>query len=563
MQRELNDLPEALARTLVLRGITNMDAAKRFFRPSLDHLHEPLLMQDMAEATARVMQAIEQGERVLVYGDYDVDGTTATALMTSFLRDQGIPATYFIPDRIRDGYGLCAAGIDRAVEEGASLIIALDCGITAHEQARYAGEKNIDLIICDHHTAHATVPDAVAVLDPKRPGCPYPFKELSGCGVGFKLVQSVSNQLGYEPDYALQYLDLLALSTASDIVPVRDENRVLMREGFRILAEKPRLGTRVLARKAGLDLERCTTSRIVFTIGPRINAAGRLGDASRAVELLLADDEEAAAALADVLEEVNTQRRSIDQETYRQAIEQAERQITSKTRHALVLHQPDWHPGVVGIVASRLVERFHKPTVMLTSVNGKVKGSARSITGVNIYNALSACNGVLEQFGGHDYAAGMTLDEKDIPALRERLNDAVGARITPELLTPSLDVDAALDLNDLDDRFWAVLKQFAPFGPSNHSPIFHAKDLVVPRPPRTVGKDETHLKFSVRQRNSGSANGHLDVIGFGLGKHFAMVQQCHGQETPLELAFCIEENHFRGRTTLQLRARDVRVEEKQ
>ena len=561
MQRELNDLPEALARTLVLRGITDFDAAHRFFRPQLDHLHEPLLMQDMAEATARVMQAIEDRERVLVYGDYDVDGTTATALMTSFLRSEGIEADYFIPNRVDDGYGLGRAGIDAATANGATLIIALDCGITAHEPAKYAREQGIDLIICDHHTAHATVPAAAAVLDPKRPGCPYPFKELSGCGVGYKLVQSVAAQLGYDPEYALQYLDLLALSTASDIVPMHGENRVLMREGLRILKDTPRPGIRMLARQAGLDLKQCTATRIVFSLGPRINAVGRMGDARAAVELLLADRDDKAEELAEFLEKVNKERRTVDRDTYREATEQAERQITSKTRHALVLHKENWHSGVIGIVASRLVERFYKPTVILTTVNGVAKGSARSITGLNIYDALECCGDMLEQFGGHDYAAGMTLTERNIPAFRDQLNDIIGERITPELMVPTIKLDARLNLNHVDGRFWSVLKQFAPFGPDNETPLFHARDLALAGPPRTVGKDGSHLKFNVRQRDGRRQGGSLDVIGFGMGDRLSLLQQCRGQGHPLELAFCIEENHFRGRTTLQLRARDVRREE--
>src|SRR5690554_1077631 len=387
LQRELNNLPEPLARALVLRGIDTFESARLFFRPCLSHLHDPFLMRDMDVAASRVLSAISNGERVLIYGDYDVDGTTATALLVSFFRDNGVKADFFIPDRFEDGYGLNRIGIDFAVEHEDSLVIAVDCGITAVDEAAYAREKGIDLIICDHHTPDAHLPETVAVLNPKRQDCAYPFKELSGCGVAFKLVQAVLSLRGEPVERAKPYLDLVAVSTVSDVVPIFEENRVLMYEGLKVLRQSPRIGFRTLAEQAGISLTDCSTSRIVFGIGPRINAAGRMGDASRAVELLLEDDERRASILTAQLELANKQRRQLDQETVKQATEMAERQLGARTRHSVVLYHPEWHLGVVGIVASRLVERFYRPTIMLAASNGIVKGSARSIAGINVYDA--------------------------------------------------------------------------------------------------------------------------------------------------------------------------------
>ena len=558
LQRELNDLPEALARVLVLRGIDSFDAARHFFRAGRKDLHDPFLMQDMDRAADRVAAAVEQGERVLVYGDYDVDGTTATTLLTDFLRTHGADADYFIPDRYEDGYGLGERGIDTAAEQGAGLIIALDCGITAHEEANYARSKDIDLIICDHHKPKDTLPAATAVLNPKREDCSYPFDELSGCGVGFKLVQATLDRLGEPPERAFDYLDLMAISTAADIVPLHGENRVLLREGLRAMETNPRLGVRALADAARFELTDVTTGDVVFKIGPRINAAGRMAHAEQAVALLLADDPDEAKALAAELEALNKERRSIDQETLREAKTMAERQITARNPHALVLYQPDWHLGVIGIVASRIVEQFYRPTVMLCRNGDAVKGSARSISGVNIYNALTACEDVLTQFGGHDYAAGMSLPEDNVDAFRNRLDDAIGEVVTPELLTPAIKVDAPLDLRTIgsvDDRFWAILKQFGPFGPANSKPVFHAADVTVVGQPRTVGSGGKHLKFKVRQRDAPNGPA-IDVIGFGMGDQLSTLKESH---RPLELLFSLESNTWKGRTSLQLKARALRL----
>lgn len=564
LQEELNDLPAALARALALRGVTTVDQARHFFRADRNDLHDPDGIQDMNAAADRVVQAINQNEHVLVYGDYDVDGTTATALLVDFLRRHGAETSFFIPDRYEDGYGLCRRGLHDARQCGASLVVAVDCGITAHEEAAYAQEQGLDLIICDHHTPNDTLPKALAVLDPKRPDDDYPFAELSGCGLAFKLVQATLDRLDEDPEAVFEYLDLLAVSTASDIVPLHGENRILLSEGLQALQQTGRPGLRALADAANLDLSSVnSTGTIVFTLGPRLNAAGRMEHASTAVDLLLAEDASTAEPLAAQLERLNRERRSIDDAVEEAAVKRAERQITARTPHALVLYDPDWHLGVIGIVASSLVERFHKPTILLTHNGEEVKGSARSISGINIYDALSDCADVLSQFGGHDHAAGLSLHPDQIETFRDRFNAAVGERVTPELLTPSIKVDAPIDLTaigSVDDRFWAVLKQFGPFGPANAKPVFHAQNLVVTGNPRTVGSDGSHLKFEVRQADEGSRHS-FDVIGFGMGEKLSVLQKSQKQSTPLELLFSVEENTWNGRTSLQLKARDLRLKE--
>jgi len=563
LRHELNDLAPPLARALALRDVTSFEEAKHFFRADRSALHDPLRMQDMRAAAARVARAIDQDERVLVYGDYDVDGTTATALVVDFLRSRGVDASFFVPDRYEDGYGLCRRGIDEAVEQGASVVVALDCGIAGHEEAAYAQEQGLDLIIADHHTPKDTLPEALAVLDPKRPDDDYPFTELPGCGLGFKLVQATLAHRDEDPDAAFDGLDLLAVAIASDIVPLYGENRILMAEGLRALQNSTRPGLLALAEAAGLDLGDITsTGNIVFTLGPRINAAGRMDHASTAVELLLAQDFAEAEPRAAELERLNRERRSIDDAIEEAAIERAERQITARSPHALVLYDPDWHLGVIGIVASSVVERFHKPTILLTRDGDEVTGSARSIEGINIYEALADCEEVLTQFGGHDHAAGLSLSPDDIEAFQDRFDAAIGERVTPELLTPTIEIDASVDLSvigSVEDRFWAVLKQFGPFGPSNPKPVFHAQDLAVDTA-RTVGSDDKHLKFEVQQAGPTESDS-FDAIGFGMGDQLSVLRQSQRTGTPLELLFSLEENTWNGRTNLQLKARDLRLME--
>jgi single-stranded-DNA-specific exonuclease len=548
----LNDLPEPLARTLVLRGITSLEGAKHFFRPDLSLTHDPFLMKDMDMASDRVLAAIERRERVLVYGDYDVDGTTASALMVSFLRDNAVDALYFIPHRIRDGYGLHPLGIDYAVNAGASLIIALDCGITAFEEADYARSRGIDLIICDHHLAEKEVPRATAVLDPKRPDCTYPFDGLSGCGVGYKLIEAVSRQLGRSSESTLPYLDLVALSIASDIVPIVGENRLLMYAGLEQIRESPRLGLRKLAEATGLDLHSCDTGRIVFGIGPRINAAGRLADARLAVDLMLTGEENHAEDLAHKLEEINRERRQLDGDILEQATSAARQQDDA---HALVLHNPNWHIGVIGIVASRIVEQFYRPAIMLTTIDGKAKGSARSIKGFNIYEALRECSDLLDRFGGHEYAAGLTLEESKIPQLATALDRIAAERITDELRQPDLEIDSRLRLDEVTDRFCTILRQFAPFGPNNRRPVFVSSEVAVVGHPTVVGSG--HLKFKVRQSGTDRSRD-FEVIGFNMHEYLPMVRAHQSNRDDVQMVYSIEKNTWNGRTSVQLRLKDIR-----
>lgn len=558
LRSDLNDLPEALARSLMLRGIDSFDLARAFFRPSRDHLLEPFRMADMEVAAERVMQALDRGERILVYGDYDVDGTTATALMTSFLREMGAEVDFFIPDRFIDGYGLKTRGIDVAAETGASLIIALDCGITAIDEAVYARSRGVDLIICDHHVPKEMLPDAIAVIDPKRADCPYPFKELSGCGIGFKLACAILLRMERSLETAYRYLDLVAVSTASDIVPMVGENRVLMIEGLRRLREQPRPGLAAIADRASVDLTRASTSEIVFGIGPRINAAGRMRHASLAVDLLLANDPDEARRMAGEIESINHQRRNEDQETLASAIAAAEVQVAAGFENSLVLFDPEWHIGVIGIVASRLVEKYHRPTILLSSVQGEAKGSARSVAGLNVFEALDACSDLLHQFGGHYFAAGLSLDAADVDSFRQRFDDVVRSSLDPAALVPAIDVDAELSLCDIDDRFWAVLRQFGPFGPQNPKPIFHASRLGLCGPPKRMGKDGNHLRFTVRDID-GNDDSPCEVVAFSMGERMPELELSLRQGIPLELLFSMEENHWNGRTRLQYKARDLRL----
>ena len=558
LSSDLNDLPHALARSLALREVGSYDDAHTFFRPSLSRLHDPHRMRDMDRAVERVAAAIRQQETVLVYGDYDVDGTTSTAMMLTFLRDQGCPAGFFIPNRFEHGYGLGPAGIDTAASRGASLIVALDCGITAVKEAAYAKSQGIDLVICDHHTAGDVLPDAVAVLDPKRPDCDYPFKGLSGCGVGFKLIQGVLDELGLPPEDAWPFLDLVAVSTACDIVPMVGENRVLMRAGLKQLGESPRVGIAALAEKAGVELDGCSASKMVFQIGPRINAAGRIADAGLAAELLSSNDPGEARRLVDEIEGLNLRRRDLDRTTRDEAFEIAERLMEDDPR-ALVVYKPGWHAGVIGITASRVAERFHRPTLLLTSngATGSAKGSARSVKGISIYDALAHCSDLLTRFGGHAFAAGLALPIDKVDELRERMQPAVELAMSDdEDLVPEIELDAELHLADVSPRFWSVLKQFGPHGPDNQRPTFWGRGLRVVGQPSCVGAQQQHLRLRVAQADGGAA---YPVIGFGLAERFETVMTSVRRGQPLELAFQVDENTWNGRTTLQLKAQDVRM----
>lgn len=556
LQGVLNDLPHPLARALVLRGIDSFEAARVYFRSGTDQLHDPFMMADMELAVDRIVRAIKDGERILVYGDYDVDGTTSTALLTHYLEGQGANVCFFVPDRFKHGYGLSRKGLAIAQAQGATVVVALDCGITAIEESKYAGSLGIDLVICDHHTPQKSLPDVVAVLDSKRSDCCYPFKELCGCGVTMKLAQAIHQRLGHDPEELYEYLDLVAIATASDMVSLTGENRILLREGLKSLRENPRIGLKMLAEQAGVRMSECSPRSISFALGPRINAAGRLGDAGRAVTLMLAKDELEAIARARQLERLNDERRTLDRATQEEAFLMADRLLSGPQRHTVVLYHPTWHLGVIGIVASRLVERHFRPAIMLTNSGDVVKGSARSINGINVFQALESCADLLIEFGGHNFAAGLSLRPEDVEAFSIKFDEAVAASVTPDILEPVVEVDAEMNLQELDKRFWAVLKQFEPFGVDNEAPIFMSKNLEVIGPVTTVGKDRNHLKFAVRTV-SGS-HPVRNVIGFGMGKHLDIVADSQESGTPLDLLYSIEENTWNGRTSLQLLAKDIR-----
>jgi single-stranded-DNA-specific exonuclease len=554
---ELNNLPPALARALVLRGITTIDQARLYFRGNLSDLLDPFGIRDMDKAVSRLLDAINTGEEILVYGDYDVDGTTSTALLVGVLQSVGAVVRYFIPNRLVHGYGLSKEGIDAGRAEETRLICTLDCGITSVEEAAYIRSLGIDLIVCDHHTPKDDLPDAVAVVDPRRSDCAYPFKELCGCGLAFKLSVALFQRLGRDPSELEAQLDLVALATISDVVPVRGENRILLRAGFDQIRTSPRVGLQKLAEEARVRLGECDANSVLFSLGPRINAAGRLGDADRAVSLLLATDEIEAVARARQLERLNQERRRLDTETQSEAFAVAETILTGKDRHSLVVFGEKWHGGVVGIVASRLVDRFYRPAVVLSSVRGVIRGSVRSTNGINIFSALTACQDLLVEFGGHDYAAGLTIEEHNISEFAERFDRAVADLVTPETLDPVVEVDSELSFSDLDERFWAVLRQFAPFGPDNNAPVFITRNLIVADEPKTVGRDQNHLKFRVREEDRSSAP--RDVIGFRMGEYAPMVRECRAAGIPLDLLFSVQENNWNGRKTLQLRAHDMRM----
>lgn len=552
LEKDIN-VPRPIARLLALRRINTYEQAKNFFRPNLTQLYDPFLMKGMDEGSNRLASAIRTGERVVVYGDYDVDGTSATAIIYNFLKQFGVKVDYYIPHRFKEGYGIGKEGIDYSESIGASLIVTVDCGITAVDEALYAREKGIDLIICDHHNAGEVIPDAVAVLDPKQPGCPYPFKGLSGAGVGYKLVQATLVRLGLKPEVAHPYLDLVAISIASDIVPMVDENRILMREGLKLINETPRPGIKALLDKVSLRSSDVTTTHIVFSLGPRINAAGRMGDAAIAVELLICEQPEAAKEYAEKLEKINTDRRSTDTKTMEEALEQAKQYIGEDAFSSLVLHDPKWHLGVIGIVASRLVDKYNRPSIMLSTVDGMIKGSARSINDFNIYDALKQCEDHLLQFGGHKYAAGLTIAEEELGSFIKKFREITDKMLSGHDFKPELSIDAELSLKEITPRFWKLLKQFEPFGPNNMKPIFVSKNVQCVGKPATVGQG--HLKMKVAQPESKPFN----VIGFNLGEYQpALMEEGAG---PFDIAYVIEENNWNNRKMLQFRLKDIHLKE--
>ncbi|MEO8590646.1 MAG: single-stranded-DNA-specific exonuclease RecJ [Flavobacteriales bacterium] len=541
--------PETAARLLVQRNIRDPKTAAAFFRPSFDTLHDPFLMAGMLAAVERIERALGENERIMVYGDYDVDGTTAVALVHSFLSRFTGNLTFYIPDRYAEGYGISFQGIDHAAKENVGLIIALDCGIKSIDKVAYATERGIDFIICDHHRPGDTLPRAVAVLDPKRDDCPYPFKELSGCGIGFKLMQGFA-QRNTIPFADLEpLLDLVAVSTACDIVPVTGENRVLSHFGLQRLNDDPRPGMKAMMGMANVK-KRLSVTDLVFTIGPRINAAGRVEHGKQAVELLLAHEQGQADAIGLRVDGNNSHRQELDKEMTREALEHIAGDQVMRDAWSTVVFQSTWHKGVVGIVASRLVDQYYRPTVVLTESNGKVVGSARSVKGFDVYEAINACSDLLEQFGGHMYAAGLTMPTENVQLFRERFEQVVRATIAPEQRIPEEEVDAEVRLSDLGDPLIKVLHHMAPYGPGNMRPVFLSRGVVDSGSVRIVG--ENHLKM--RLCHPDEPKRAFDAIAFRQAHHLDMVKS--GQA--FSALYVVEENEWQGRTTVQLNIKDMK-----
>jgi single-stranded-DNA-specific exonuclease len=548
-------IDRVLAGLLVQRGVRTFEQARVFFRPSLDDLHDPFLMKNMGRATERLITAIRKNENIMVYGDYDVDGTTSVAMVYSFLKLRYPNLSYYIPDRYSEGYGISKQAIDFAGDSNISLIIALDCGIKAVEKIRYAKGKNIDFIICDHHTPGDSVPEAAALLDPKQPGCEYPYKELSGCGVGFKFLQALTTNSDYQWEELLKFLDLVVVSIASDIVPISGENRVLAHYGLRQLNECACIGLKSIMKLAGIENKHITIDDIVFKIGPRINAAGRMKSGNKAVELLTACDGHLAGEIGDVINIFNNDRKTIDRIITQEAIKMIAADSTYPMRKSTVLFNPEWHKGVIGIVASRLIETYFRPTVILTESNGFATGSARSVPGFDIYQVIEACSDLFENFGGHMYAAGMTMKLENVEPFRQRFEELVTANITPEQLYPKIEVDSLISIKDIDQKFCRILRQFQPFGPDNPAPVFMAKSIVSNGAIKIVGPRKEHLKMEVFSED---APGHVfQAIAFNQAHHYWLLSV----GIPFDACFTIEENEFRDKITWQLNIKDLKTKE--
>lgn len=537
-----------LAKLLVQCGVRSFDEAHAFFRPDLNHLHDPFLMKDMDKAINRIVSAISAQEKVLIYGDYDVDGTTAVSLVYTFFRQYLKNIDYYIPNRYTEGYGVSTAGVDYAAANGYSLIIALDCGIKSIDKVAYAQEKGVDFIICDHHLPGEEIPAAVAVLDPKRKDCAYPFDELCGCGIGFKLIQAFAIQHDVPTEMILPYLDLVAVSIASDIVPVTGENRTLAFLGLKQLNEAPRPGLKALIEASGKST--LSISDIVFSIGPRINAAGRIDDAKQSVHLLIADTKVMAEQKSAIVNTKNDERRNVDSAITAEALAMIENDSSLLDRKSTVLYNSSWNKGVIGIVASRLIEKYYRPTIVLTESNGKAAGSARSVSGFNVYDAIDACSDLLEQFGGHKYAAGLTLPLENVPAFQQRFEDVVSATIDEKLLIQEVNINAKVELKEINPKFVRILNQFAPFGPGNMKPVFVSDELNCVYDPQVVGNN--HLKMTVKQEGSSS----FECIGFGLGEFASSLRKGRN----FSMAYTIDENEWNGKKTVQLSIRDIRLQ---
>ena len=548
-------IDRVLAELLVKRGVETFEQARSFFRPSLDDLHDPFLMKDMDKAVKRLRKAITTEEGILVYGDYDVDGTTAVALVYSFLRRYSTNVDFYIPDRYEDGYGLSYRGIDWAKEHGFSLIITLDCGIKANEKVDYAASLGLDVIICDHHLPESTIPAAVAVLDPKREDDDYPFDDLSGCGVGLKLVQAYSREYDIPFETLIPLLDLLVVSISADLVSMTGENRVLAHFGLRQLNENPRKGLQAIATLSKLEPGHLSIDDIVFKIGPRINAAGRMESGRLAVELLTSSDEHSAAVVGEKINDNNNERKSIDREITQEALEMVQSGAALSSSAATIVYNPNWNKGVVGIVASRLVEAFYKPTIVLTKSNDFITGSARSVAGFDLYEAIDSCADLMENFGGHVYAAGLTLREENLPEFVRRIEEFISTRITQEMLTPFTEIDARLEFSQITPKFFRLLKQFQPFGPGNTNPVFQTENVYDGGKGRKVGADGVHMKLDLIDEKQPFHQ--IPAIAFNMSEYFDYIKAGN----PFDICYSIVENYYRGNSTLQLRIKDIRERE--
>lgn len=538
---------KAIAELLLQRGIESFEDAKTFFRPSWSDLHDPFLMKDMDKAVARIESAIKNNEQILVFGDYDVDGTSSVALMASYLETKSTQISTYIPDRYQEGYGISYKGIDFASDNNFTLIIALDCGVKAIEKVDYAKKKGIDFIICDHHRPGKKLPLAVAVLDPKRSDCAYPFKELCGCGVGFKLIQALASNEGISVESLAGYLDLVATAIGADIVPIVGENRALAYFGLQIINSNPRPGFKALINQ--MKKEVLTITDVVFNIAPRINAAGRMKHGNYAVALMKETNFETAETAASEIEFFNTNRRETDKRITQEALLQIE-QSNETTDATSVVYQEDWHKGVIGIVASRLIETYYRPTLVFTKSGDFLAASARSVKGFDVYNALENCSHLIEQFGGHMYAAGLTIKEENYQAFKSTFEAEVSGTLPVHLQIPEIKIDAEIDFDSITPKFYRILKQFAPFGPQNMSPVFMTSGVHDTGYGKCVGEDQTHLRVTLAQKDSSKIVG----IGFGLGSDLPIIKS----KSPFKVVYSVDENEWNGRVSLQLKLKGIK-----
>jgi len=542
-------VPQTVAALLIQRGIEDFHSAKEFFRPEWTHLYDPFKMKDMEPAVVRIQNAMAQKEKVMIFGDYDVDGTTAVALVSSYLKDKITEVLPYIPDRYTEGYGISFKGIDYAHAHGITLIIALDCGIKAIDQVAYAHSLGIDFIICDHHLPGLELPGAVAVLDPKREDCEYPFKELCGCGIGFKLIQALQYRLGLPEEVLHSYLDLVATAIAADIVPMVGENRTLTYFGLKRLREQPRVGLQVFTKELKRSLG---VSDLVFVLAPRINAAGRMEQGLSAVELLMSTETETALPIARSIEFFNSERKSTEGRITEEALQQIELE-EQHTNSTTVVYHPSWHKGVIGIVASRLIEHFYRPTIVLTQSNEVLAGSVRSVSGFDVYQALEACKETMIQFGGHKYAAGLTLKPEQLTSFKAAFETYVSQHISPEQKEPSTVYDLEVSFSELSPKLYRITSQMAPFGPNNMRPVFVTHQCRDTGRTRAVGKEQTHLKFEIKD----SFEHHFTGIGFGLAHYLPEIKK----QNPFSILYTLEENQFNGQVSLQLKVKDLQFKE--